>query len=268
MARKLKTKVDKNKKRDVDNLYNFYLNSLDEITRRKMGKEVLGKIYKGIEHYSQREFRYLAFDSLVISINRVKDYLKEDVAFSKDIGFEKYLELSEKLIKKIAYDFYDEVLNKNILKFMSVNFFLCTSKKNIVIEYMVTDLTETHPYVLDSCKKFTKNIEVLDSKNMVIEEMVLITLKHRKDNSIKYIEVRKVDYEFLQDMSKVLRFMNLVLKTIEITDDGKEFLESYKECIYTLQRITDYIYFKEIFSMSCFEIPKGIKGKVEEEGLS
>ncbi|MGL5624884.1 MAG: hypothetical protein ACRDDG_21100, partial [Cetobacterium sp.] len=97
---------------------------------------------------------------------------------------------------------------------MSVNFFLCTSKKDIVVEYMVTDLTETHPYFLDSCKKFTKNIEVLGSKNMVIEEMVFITLKHRKDNSIKYIEVRKVDYDFLQDMSKVLRFMNLVLKTI------------------------------------------------------
>ncbi|WP_438505950.1 hypothetical protein [Cetobacterium sp.] len=141
---------------------------------------------------------------------------------------------------------------------MSVNFFLCTSKKDIVVEYMVTDLTETHPYFLDSCKKFTKNIEVLGSKNMVIEEMVFITLKHRKDNSIKYIEVRKVDYDFLQDMSKVLRFMNLVLKTIEITEDEKEFLESYKECIYALQRITDYIYFKEVFSMSCFEIPKGI----------
>lgn len=67
MARKLKMKVDKNKKRDVDNLYNFYLNSLDEITRRKIGKEVLGKIYKKIEHYNQREFRYLAFDSLVVS---------------------------------------------------------------------------------------------------------------------------------------------------------------------------------------------------------
>lgn len=268
MARKLKTKVDKNKKRDVDNLYNFYLNSLDEITRRKMGKEVLGKIYKGIEHYSQREFRYLAFDSLVVSSNRIKDYLKEDVGFSKEIGFEKYIELSEKLIKEIAYDFYDEVLNKNILKVMSVNFFLCTSKKDIVVEYMVTDLTETHPYVLDSCKKFTKDIEVLGSKNMVTEEMVFITLKHKKDNSTKYIEVRKVDYDFLQDMSKVLRFMNLVLKTIEIAEDEKEFLESYKECIYTLQRITDYIYFKEIFSMSCFEIPKGIKGKVEEDDLS
>lgn len=51
---------------------------------------------------------------------------------------------------------------------------------------------------------------------MVAEEMVFITLKHKKDNSTKYIEVRKVDYDFLQDMSKVLRFMNLVLKTIEI----------------------------------------------------
>lgn len=54
-------------------------------------------------------------------------------------------------MKEIAYDFYGEVLNKNILKVMSVNFFLCTSKKDTVVEYMVTDLTETHPYVLDSC---------------------------------------------------------------------------------------------------------------------
>lgn len=68
MARKLKTKVDKNKKRDVDNLYNFYLNSLDEITRRKMGKEVLGKIYKGIEHYSRAtRFVMKSYDMLKVA---------------------------------------------------------------------------------------------------------------------------------------------------------------------------------------------------------
>lgn len=73
MARKLKVKVDKNKKKNMDDLYEFYLNSLDSSARRKLDKEALGKIYKAIEHYSDRKFRYLAFDSLVVSITKIEE---------------------------------------------------------------------------------------------------------------------------------------------------------------------------------------------------
>ena len=46
MARKLKVKIDKNKKKNIDDLYEFYLNYLDGTTRRKLDKDVLIKIYK------------------------------------------------------------------------------------------------------------------------------------------------------------------------------------------------------------------------------
>lgn len=45
----------------------------------------------------------------------------------------------------------------------------------------------------------------------------------------------------------------------------KEFLKSYKECIYTLQQITDYIYFKEIFPVSYFEVLKDVMNEIDEE---
>lgn len=83
MAKKLKIKVDKDKKKNVDILYIYYLNSLDSITRRKLNKDMLNKIYKEIEHYNQYKFRYLAFDSLVVSINKIDKYLKKMSFFIK-----------------------------------------------------------------------------------------------------------------------------------------------------------------------------------------
>ncbi|MEG0237868.1 hypothetical protein, partial [Cetobacterium sp.] len=123
MARKLKAKIDKNKKKNIDDLYEFYLNSLDGTARRKLDKDVLIKIYKGIEHYNGRKFRYLAFDSLVVSIAKIEDYLKEDVAFNKEIGFESFLELAHQLAKDVAYDFNMDVLSRGVLEAMSINFF-------------------------------------------------------------------------------------------------------------------------------------------------
>ena len=123
MARKLKVKIDKNNKKNIDDLYEFYLNYLDGTTRRKLDKNILIKIYKGIEHYNSRKFRYLAFDLLVVSIAKIEDYLKENVVFSKEIDFEKYLGLSEQLAKDIAYDFNTDVLSRGVLEAMSINFF-------------------------------------------------------------------------------------------------------------------------------------------------
>lgn len=270
MARKLKVKVDKNKKKIVDDLYTFYINSLDNITRRKLDKEILRKIYRGIEHYNERKFRYLAFDSLVVSITKLEEYLKEDVAFHKEVGFEKYLELSEKLAKEIAFDFNNEVLNKNILEIMSANFFSWGIQKDIEVDYVTTDLTEDYPYKVEDTKNFIKEVIVksqeLDLEFIDNEEMVLVTLKNSGDNSFKYLEIRKIDYDFLQSIAKVLKIMNLLLKTIDIMEEEIQFVEKYKECIYNLQRITDYIYFKEILSVSYDSIPndtlKYLKNKI------
>lgn len=259
MARKLKVKVDKNKKKNIDDLYTFYLNSLDDATRRKLDKEMLSKIYKGVEHYNSRKFRYLAFDSLVVSITKLEEYLKEDVAFHKEVGFERYLELSEKLAKEMAYDFNHEVLNKNILEIMSANFFRWVIQKEIEVEYVTTDLTEDYPYKVEDTKNFIKEIIVksqeLDIEFIDNEEMVLVTLKNKEDSSLKYLEIRKVDYDFLQSIAKVLKVMNLILKTIDVMEAEVTFVDKYKECIYNLQRITDYIYFKEILSISYDSIP-------------
>lgn len=262
MARKLKVKVDKNKKKNIDDLYEFYLNSLDSVARRKLDKETLGRIYKGIEHYNNRKFRYLAFDSLVVSIAKIEEYLKEDVAFSNDIGFETYLELSERLAKDIAHDFNMEVLNRGVLEAMSINFFRWVMSKEVTVEYITTDLTEDYPYKLIDVKGFTKDIACkskdLDIEFLDKEEMVLVTLENKDNNSYKYLELRKMDYNFMEEIAKVLKIMNLLLRTIDVKEEEITFIERYKECIYNLQRITDYLYFKEVLQLSYNEIPNDI----------
>ena len=88
--------------------------------------------------------------------------------------------------------------------------------------------------------------------------MVLVTLKNKDESSLKYLEIRKVDYDFLQSIAKVLKVMNLILKTIDVMEEEATFVDKYKECIYNLQRITDYIYFKEILSISYDSIPNSV----------
>ena len=260
MARKLKVKVDKNKKKNIDDLYEFYLNSLDSVARRKLDKEMLGRIYKGIEHYNDRKFRYLAFDSLVVSIAKIEEYLKENVAFTKEVGFQKYLELSERLAKDIAYDFNMEILNRGVLEAMSINFFRWVMSKEVTVEYITTDLTEDYPYKLIDVKEFTKEIacKSKDIEFLDKEEMVLVTLKNKDDNLYKYLELRKIDYDFMEEIAKVLKIMNLLLRTIDVKEEEIIFIERYKECIYNLQRITDYLYFKEVLQLSYNDIPNDI----------
>lgn len=262
MARKLKVKVDKNKKKNMDDLYEFYLNSLDSSVRRKLDKEALGKIYKAIEHYSDRKFRYLAFDSLVVSISKIEEYLKKDVAFTKEIGFEKYLELSEQLAKNIGYDFNMDVLNRGVLEAMSINFFRWVINKEVKVEYITTDLTEDYPYKLSDVKEFTKEVvckgKELDIEFLDEEEMVLVTLENKENSSYKYLELRKLDYDFMEDIAKILKIMNLLLRSVEVEEEEIVFTERYKECIYNLQRITDYLYFKQILQLSHGKIPNYI----------
>lgn len=262
MTRKLKVKIDKNKKKIIDNLYEFYLNSLDRIVRRTLDKKVLEKIYKAIEHYNDRKFRYLAFDSLVVSITKIEEYLKKDVAFTKEIGFEKYLKLSEELAKDIGYDFNMDVLNRGVLEAMSINFFRCVINAEVKVEYITTDLTEDYPYKLSNVKEFTKDV-ICKSKDLDVEfldkeETVLVTLESKKNNSYKYLELRKLDYNFMEDIAKILKIMNLLLRTVEVEEEEIVFIEKYKDCIYNLQRITDYLYFKQILQLSYDKIPNYI----------
>lgn len=262
MARKLKVKVDKNKKKNMDDLYEFYLNSLDSSARRKLDKEALGKIYKAIEHYSDRKFRYLAFDSLVVSITKIEEYLKKDVAFTEEIGFEKYLGLSEQLAKDIGYDFNMDVLNRGVLEAMSINFFRWVINKEVKVEYITTDLTEDYPYKLSDVKEFTKEVvckgKELDIEFLDEEEMVLVTLENKENSSYKYLELRKLDYDFMEEIAKILKIMNLLLKAVEVEEEEIVFIERYKECICNLQRITDYLYFKQILQLSYDKIPNYI----------
>ncbi|WP_298065259.1 hypothetical protein [uncultured Cetobacterium sp.] len=259
MARKLKVKIDKNNKKNIDDLYEFYLNYLDGTTRRKLDKNILIKIYKGIEHYNSRKFRYLAFDLLVVSIAKIENYLKEDVAFSKEIDFEKYLGLSEQLAKDIAYDFNTDVLSRGVLEAMSINFFRWVMSKEVTVECITTDLTEDYPYKLSDVIEFTKNITCksreLDIEFVDTEEMVLVTLENKEDRSYKYIELRKIDYVFMEEVAKLLKIMNLLLRSIDVLEEEVTFVERYKECIYKFQRITDCLYFKEILQVKYDKIP-------------
>ena len=54
----------------------------------------------------------------------------------------------------------------------------------------------------------------------------------------------------MEEIAKVLKIMNLLLITIEINEEEIAFVNRYKECIYNLQRITDYLYFKQILQVS------------------
>lgn len=265
MARKLKIKVDKDKKKNVDILYTYYINSLDSITRRKLNKDMLNKIYKEIEHYNQYKFRYLAFDSLVVSINKIDKYLKKNVAFHKNIGFEKYLKISEELIKEITNKFNNKILDKNILEIMSANFFSLAIQKQMNIDIITTDLSKDYQYKIENFQIFTKDIvvrgEKIDDEYLEKEEMVLLTLRNKEKHSFIYLEIRKIDYDFLQSTAKLLRIMNLILKTANVIEDEIKFLNKYYDCIYQLQYIVDYIYFKEILSVYLTEIPKYLKIK-------
>lgn len=88
--------------------------------------------------------------------------------------------------------------------------------------------------------------------------MVLVTLENKDNNSYKYLELRKIDYDFMEEIAKVLKIMNLLLRTIDVKEEEITFIERYKECIYNLQRITDYLYFKEVLQLSYNEIPNDI----------
>lgn len=135
------------------------------------------------------------------------------MTFSKKIGFENFLKLSQQLAKDVAYDFNLDVLSRRVLEAMSINFFRCIRNKEVTFKCVTADLIENHPY--------------------------------------KYLELRKIDYVFMEEVTKLLKIMNLLLSTIIDTQEKEiAFIERYKVCIDNLQHIMDYLYFKEILSVT------------------
>lgn len=137
---------------------------------------------------------------------------------------------------------------------MSINFFRWVINKEVKVEYITTDLTEDYPYKLSDIKEFTKEVvykgKDLDIEFLDREEMVLVTLENKENSSYKYLELRKLDYDFMEEIAKILKIINLLLKAVEVEEEEIVFIERYKECIYNLQRITDYLYFKHILQLS------------------
>ncbi|MCQ9628570.1 hypothetical protein HS141_16900, partial [Cetobacterium somerae] len=75
---------------------------------------------------------------------------------------------------------------------MSINFFRWVMSKEVTVEYITTDFTEDYPYKLLDIKEFTMDI-ACKSKDLEIEfldkeEMVLVTLTNKDDNSYNYLE--------------------------------------------------------------------------------
>lgn len=134
------------------------------------------------------------------------------------------------------------------------------------IDIITTDLSKDYQYKIENFQIFTKDIvvrgEKIDDEYLEKEEMVLLTLRNKEKHSFIYLEIRKIDYDFLQSTAKLLRIMNLILKTANVIEDEIKFLNKYYDCIYQLQYIIDYIYFKEILSVYLTKIPKYLKNKV------
>ena len=86
---------------------------------------------------------------------------------------------------------------------MSINFFRWVMSKEVTVEYITTDLTEDYPYKLSDVKEFTKEV-ICKGKEVEVEfldkeEMVLVTLENKDNNSYKYLELRKMDYNFMEE---------------------------------------------------------------------
>lgn len=145
---------------------------------------------------------------------------------------------------------------------MSINFFSKTIKKEGLVDYITTDLTKNYPYKLLDVKEFKKMVtsksKELDMDFLDEEDTVLVILQNKENNLQKYLELRKIDYSFMEEIAKLLKTMNLLIKFIGITEKEIHFTERYRGCIYSLQRITDYIYFKQILQLSYDKIPTNV----------
>lgn len=256
MTRKIKT--NKNEKKIVNNLYEFYLNSLDKSFIQSLTKEKLNMIYKEIELYNKNKFRYLAFDSIILSIAKIEEYLNDNTAFNENIGFKAYLDLATTFVEEVSFNFNSTVLTQNILEILSNNLFSWIIENKLNKNHISLNLMNHNIYTIKSYEIYLKETSFFK------EKMVLLTLKNKKNESIEYTEIREIDFKFLQNISKVLNIMNIIAKNNFIPKKDKIFLEKYQLCINSLEKIINYIYSKEVLSIIYKEIPKDILKYLEK----
>ena len=287
MARKIKQKVNKDEKRMNDNLYDYYINNIHEKFKRNLTKEDIKKIHNGLTHFTTRRFRYLSYGFMEMACNMIIDYLNGDVAFKDESYFIEYLSVAKKLSEKISYDFDNIVLSKNILNVMANKFVLWASSQSCD-NFITTDLTKENIFSLGKIVKYNK--EIICYTNMkecllyhskskkkkrkpfilttekIIEKMVMTELINDETKEKIYIYTRNIDYTFMEKLSLTIKNMNLLLKTLEVNKEEVEFVEGFKEVIYKLQRISDYLYFEQILPTAEDEsIISIVSG--EEEGV-
>lgn len=287
MARKIKQKINKNEKKVNDSLYDYYINNLNEKCRRNLSKDDIKKIYNGLIHFTERRFRYLSYGFMEMSCNMIIDYLNEDVAFKDESYFTEYISLAKELSGKISYDFDNIVLTKDILNVMANKFVLWAHSQSCN-NFITTDLTQENIFSLGKIVKYNK--EIICYTNMkecllyhskskkkkrkpfilttekFIEKMVMTELINDETKEKIYIYTRNIDYTFMEKLSLTIKNMNLLLKTLEVNKEEVEFIELFKEVIYKLQRISDYLYFEQILPTAEDEsIISIVNG--EEEGV-
>lgn len=287
MARKIKQKINKNEKKVNDSLYDYYINNINEKCRRNLSKDDIKKIYNGLIHFTERRFRYLSYGFMEMSCNMIIDYLNEDVAFKDESYFTEYISLAKELSGKISYDFDNIVLTKDILNVMANKFVLWAHSQSCN-NFITTDLTQENIFSLGKIVKYNK--EIICYTNMkecllyhskskkkkrkpfvlttekFIEKMVMTELINDETEEKKYIYTRNIDYTFMEKLSLTIKNMNLLLKTLEVNKEEVEFIERFKDVIYKLQRISDYLYFEQILPTIEDESIVSIVGG-EEEGV-
>lgn len=287
MARKIKQKINKNEKKVNDSLYDYYINNINEKCRRNLSKDDIKKIYNGLIHFTERRFRYLSYGFMEMSCNMIIDYLNEDVAFKDESYFTEYISLAKELSGKISYDFDNIVLTKDILNVMANKFVLWAHSQSCN-NFITTDLTQENIFSLGKIVKYNK--EIICYTNMkecllyhskskkkkrkpfilttekFIEKMVMTELINDETEEKKYIYTRNIDYTFMEKLSLTIKNMNLLLKTLEVNKEEVEFIERFKDVIYKLQRISDYLYFEQILPTTEDESIVSIVGG-EEEGV-
>ena len=158
MARKIKQKINKEEKRINDNLYDYYINNIQEKYKRNLTKEDIKRIYAGLTHFTERRFRYLSYGFMEMACNMIINYLNEDVAFKDKSYFTEYIDAAKELSKKISYDFDNIVLNRDILNVMANKFVSWTNSQSCN-NFITTDLTQENIFSLGKVVRYNKEVE-------------------------------------------------------------------------------------------------------------
>lgn len=181
-------------------LYNKEKNKLYKKYIEVVAKKSLNAFNNNIECYSIKSFRYLAIDILLVSITQLEEYSKEKA--KREI--ESYLKSAASLVETIANDFSEE--NLKTLQNVSSQFF----KKELLKEF-----------------KNYNEIELIKNKVKTI----------KKENTLEAKMLMSKEYIFLQNLSKVLNIMEIILKIGNNEKEEKSLLVNYQKCVNHLWNI-------------------------------